>query len=452
MADLSIVNSVPAHSASGEDMAFDATVTNAGPDAATNVVVSDAIPAGTVFIDAMQTSGPAFSCTLPPYASGTGTITCTRASLDSGAIAKFRFIFHTDPSATPGSTLSDTATVTSDTADPTPADTTSTATSQFFSLPSADVRVSVDGPASARADTDVTYTIHLLNHGPGDATTVSLTDTLPTGMTFGSVTQTSGPTLACNGSAGTVTCTVATLPSGDEAVVKVVAHLAAGAADGMYVDAAMATSDDDPDTTNDAAMTQACVQADLCAVGVCNATAVVCSAADQCHNQGACDPAKGTCGENTPKADGMSCDDGDACTANDTCQGGVCQSGTPSCDAGSDGDAGDDGAATGDAPAEAGGDAPPTPDAGTEVAPTVDAGLDAGGGASDAAPDAPQVDAASHDAKADAKADAKPTSSGGGGCGCRTAGGDGLGPAAALLLLAVIAAARARQPRRRPRA
>ena len=62
---------------------------------------------------------------------------------------------------------------------------------------------------------------------------------------------------------------------------------------------------------------------------------VVCTPLDDCHVAGTCDPATGIC-SNPNKADGTSCDDGDACTQTDTCQAGVCSGTLINCD---DGDA-----------------------------------------------------------------------------------------------------------------
>src|SRR4029077_2107117 len=55
---------------------------------------------------------------------------------------------------------------------------------------------------------------------------------------------------------------------------------------------------------------------------------VVCTALDQCHAVGVCNAATGLC-PNPAKADGASCNDGNACTSSDTCQAGVCVSGNP---------------------------------------------------------------------------------------------------------------------------
>src|SRR5439155_1733820 len=68
----------------------------------------------------------------------------------------------------------------------------------------------------------------------------------------------------------------------------------------------------------------ACTQTDICAAGVCVGTnPVVCTASDQCHTAGACNPATGTC-SNPTKVDGTPCTDGNACTQTDTCAAGAC--------------------------------------------------------------------------------------------------------------------------------
>src|SRR5262249_51540661 len=57
----------------------------------------------------------------------------------------------------------------------------------------------------------------------------------------------------------------------------------------------------------------ACTTADSCQAGVCTGTPVVCTALDQCHVAGTCNPATGTC-SNPNAADGTTCSDGNACT------------------------------------------------------------------------------------------------------------------------------------------
>ncbi len=76
----------------------------------------------------------------------------------------------------------------------------------------------------------------------------------------------------------------------------------------------------------------ACTMADACNGGSCSGTAVTCTALDQCHNVGTCSPSTGAC-SNPNKADGSGCDDGNSCTTGDSCAAGVCLSGASTCTA-----------------------------------------------------------------------------------------------------------------------
>src|SRR5439155_347751 len=68
----------------------------------------------------------------------------------------------------------------------------------------------------------------------------------------------------------------------------------------------------------------ACTQTRKSAAGGCMGTnPVVCTASDQCHTAGTCNPATGAC-SNPAKPNGAPCDDGSACTQTDTCQAGAC--------------------------------------------------------------------------------------------------------------------------------
>jgi len=73
----------------------------------------------------------------------------------------------------------------------------------------------------------------------------------------------------------------------------------------------------------------ACTQNDTCSGGSCQSGALItCAALDQCHIPGVCNPANGVC-SNPSKPDGTSCTDGNACTQNDSCQAGSCTPGAP---------------------------------------------------------------------------------------------------------------------------
>jgi len=70
-----------------------------------------------------------------------------------------------------------------------------------------------------------------------------------------------------------------------------------------------------------------CTTGDACQGGTCVATPVVCTALDDCHVAGTCDPATGVC-SNPAQASGTPCSDGNACThgeLGDRCDGqGAC--------------------------------------------------------------------------------------------------------------------------------
>jgi cysteine-rich repeat protein len=72
-----------------------------------------------------------------------------------------------------------------------------------------------------------------------------------------------------------------------------------------------------------------CTQTDSCQAGACTgANPVTCSASDQCHIVGTCNPATGVC-SNPAAADGTTCNDGNSCTQTDTCQTGACTGANP---------------------------------------------------------------------------------------------------------------------------
>jgi hypothetical protein len=77
-----------------------------------------------------------------------------------------------------------------------------------------------------------------------------------------------------------------------------------------------------------------CTGTDTCVAGVCTGTPPqACTAIDQCHMPGTCNPATGIC-SNPIKPDGTSCNDGSMCTTGDACTGGACGGMQRSCNDG----------------------------------------------------------------------------------------------------------------------
>lgn len=67
----------------------------------------------------------------------------------------------------------------------------------------------------------------------------------------------------------------------------------------------------------------ACTIGDICQSGVCTGATVQCTASDQCHVAGVCNPTTGEC-SNPNAPDGVDCNDRNLCTQTDTCQTGTC--------------------------------------------------------------------------------------------------------------------------------
>lgn len=93
----------------GNNLTYTITVTNAGPSPATNVVVTDTLPAGVTFVSAVPSQG---SCN-PPVGN---VVTCNLGTLNAGASATITIVV---TPTVPG-TITNTAEVSSDTADPNP--------------------------------------------------------------------------------------------------------------------------------------------------------------------------------------------------------------------------------------------------------------------------------------------------------------------------------------------
>ena len=76
------------------------------------------------------------------------------------------------------------------------------------------------------------------------------------------------------------------------------------------------------------ACTRTCYTGSTCNNGTCSGGApMMCFALDQCHTAGACSMLTGRC-SNPTKSDGTPCNDGNACSWGDACQSGVCTAGS----------------------------------------------------------------------------------------------------------------------------
>jgi uncharacterized repeat protein (TIGR01451 family) len=146
------------------------TITNHGPVAAENIVLTDALPSGVTFISASP------GCS----AAGNSTIACTRFRLDNQDTVAFT-ITVTAP-VTVGQ-ITNTVTVTAATPDPDLANNVATEIIQVSAEADLGIAKS-DDPDLVLVGGLLTYTLVVTNHGPDIAGGVVLSDALPAGTRY----------------------------------------------------------------------------------------------------------------------------------------------------------------------------------------------------------------------------------------------------------------------------
>jgi uncharacterized repeat protein (TIGR01451 family) len=247
-ADLSVTKTTSTTTApAGSTISYTIGVTNNGPDAATSVVMTDALPASLLFQSI--TTPTDFTCTTP--AAGTsGTITCNAATLASGVTRNFTLVVRVAPNATSGS-ANNTATVSSATNDPNGGNSSGAAPAVALAPASADLSIAkTTTQTTAQTGNLVTYTITVSNAGPSPATSVVVNDTLPAGLQFVSATPSQG---TCN-AASPLSCSLGTINSGANATITLVTRVVATSGT-ISNTATVGSADADPDTADRTATT-----------------------------------------------------------------------------------------------------------------------------------------------------------------------------------------------------
>jgi len=249
-ADMIVIKSGPDTADPGSNISYTITVINGGPDDATDATLNDPLPGATTFV---SISSPAnWQCTTPNVGAG-GSVSCTNPSFPAGSNVEFILTVNVDPGATPGTFITNTATVSSSTLDENDENNSSTTSSQVTG--GSDVQVSKTTPNEfAVADTDVTYTITVTNNGPDTATGVSFTDSLsngspPSPMTF--VSFTFPPGWSCGVPSTTTTCSIASLPANSPQVFTFKAHIPSGTPPGTVYTNTVNESSSSPDPNSE---------------------------------------------------------------------------------------------------------------------------------------------------------------------------------------------------------
>jgi uncharacterized repeat protein (TIGR01451 family) len=238
-ADVGITKMGPATTTPGSNVVYTVTVTNNGPLSAANVFVNDPTPTGLNFVsNSGACSGP-YPCalgTLNPSQSVTITTT------------------YNVPANFAGTTISNTATVSSSTADLNPTNNSATATTSLTGTLVADLTVTKKGPATALENTVATFTITVSNGGPNAAQNVVVSDPTPVGTTF----------IANSGGCTTpYPCNLGTLAPGQSVTITSKYHVDQGVRGSFFNTASASSSATDPNPNDNSSTVIVRTQAPL---------------------------------------------------------------------------------------------------------------------------------------------------------------------------------------------
>ncbi|MBX0330267.1 DUF11 domain-containing protein, partial [Oscillochloris sp. ZM17-4] len=228
--EVSIVKSGPATALVGDEYSYTLAYANSGSFAAATVQIADTLPAGVALTRFIQNPGGACS-----YTAASRRVSCTFASLAAGASGSVVFAAKADVSA--AASVANTATIATATTGDDPANNSSTATTTV-QFPNPGVGASISpSPFPVGASGSITATYR--NTGTGVARSSSLSMSIPSGVTLGSLPS------GCAYSAGprTLTCPLGDLASGASGSRVIPVSLPATfAADRLDVTATIATT------------------------------------------------------------------------------------------------------------------------------------------------------------------------------------------------------------------
>jgi uncharacterized repeat protein (TIGR01451 family) len=250
-ADLIVTNAAsPNPVAAGSNITYTQTVTNNGPAVATaGMTFTQTTPPNTTLV--LMTPPGGWTCANAPAPGGAITITCT----DSGTLgvgptntANFSLVLQVNSVTPSGTNITDTATATASNIVPSITTNAASATVVVGTSNSVDMSIAKTGtPNPVTEGTLLTYTLTVTNNSTTtSATNVTVTDTLPSVVTYLSTNATQG---SCSEAGGTVTCLLGTMANSTTATISI---LTIPGASGIVTNTATVTADQtDPNQAND---------------------------------------------------------------------------------------------------------------------------------------------------------------------------------------------------------
>lgn len=252
----------------GENVTWTITVANSGPSDAQNVTLSDVVPGDLIVVSATSADA-GVTC------SGTATVSCTIGTLAAGASVQIALVTTVRSSIVNGSTIPNSATANSSTPDVVTGEpATATGGGQIGVIANAALTiVKATTTPVVSAGATASFTVLVGNDGPSDAAApVTITDTLPAGLTYVSSSTVEGPAVwACDDSGQDVVCVLqnadgdaVSLAAGAKApLLQIVAAIDPALAAGTVTNTATVTSPSDSTPPTDTADVDVQTFADL---------------------------------------------------------------------------------------------------------------------------------------------------------------------------------------------
>ncbi|HYH49236.1 MAG TPA: hypothetical protein VEG38_06785, partial [Acidimicrobiia bacterium] len=239
LADITVVKTAdPTSILRKQQTTFTMVVSNSGPSVAKGVKLTDVLPTGLAFVSTDE----------PPCAEATGTVTCELGDIAPDGEETVQI---TVKGAVDGDFVN-TATVTTTTPEPEDHDPNSDE-DEVEVGPVADLAIEKTAPATVAADGQLTWTLKVTNNGENDATGVTITDPLTTGVIFSSADA------GCTQAGGSVTCLVGDLAVGASTERQITVTVPRALADTTVLNTASVKGnegDDEPANDEDEASTQ----------------------------------------------------------------------------------------------------------------------------------------------------------------------------------------------------
>ncbi|MFN8666215.1 MAG: hypothetical protein U0164_03335 [Gemmatimonadaceae bacterium] len=252
--DLALTKSAVGAFTVGSNAAYTIAVNNVGVGATTGAIsVTDVLPAGLTFVSA---TGTGWSCS---HAAGTVSCTTPGPLAAGGSLPPITLTVAVGAGALPS--VTNTATVSTPT-DGNATNDSGNVTTPVSAAPAPDLSIAKSHGGTFVVGSTGTFTLTVTNAGNlATAATTTVTDVLPSGLTFSSA---SSGTFTCAHAAGTVTCSRTTpIAIGEVETITLVVNVAAAALPGVTNTATVAVAGDGNNANNSASDPVAVAAPDL---------------------------------------------------------------------------------------------------------------------------------------------------------------------------------------------